>query len=215
MSHTGAFICLGYLSGSVLYARVFAGLFKKKDIFELSPDQNPGAANAFQYGGFWCGLLTLIFDFVKGFVPVFLFMHIGPGGETPPFLAALVIAAPVLGHILPLFFRFRGGKGIAVTFGVLAGLYPEAKPVLILIFFFVFFSLVLKISPNYYRTIFAYVFTLVTMLLRLQGSAASLAFLLIAGAVLVRLLSSREKRDRLEVKLLGRSHSHLRNGRRT
>lgn len=53
---------IGYLSGSVLFARVAERLFHRKGAIEESPDQNPGAFNAFRYGGFWCGLLTLCGD---------------------------------------------------------------------------------------------------------------------------------------------------------
>ena len=66
------FILFGYLSGSVLYARIFARMFGKKDMLENSRDKNPGTANAFMYGGFSCGFLTLLFDLLMGFVPVFL-----------------------------------------------------------------------------------------------------------------------------------------------
>ena len=65
------YICLGYLSGSILYARIFAGLFHRENMFEQSRDHNPGTANAFMYGGFWCGLLTLVFDVLKGFFPIY------------------------------------------------------------------------------------------------------------------------------------------------
>ena len=107
------YICLGYLSGSILYARIFAGLFHRENMFEQSRDHNPGTANAFMYGGFWCGLLTLVFDVLKGFFPIYLFM-LRPAEHPVSFLPALVLAAPVIGHILPVFYRFRGGKGIAV-----------------------------------------------------------------------------------------------------
>ena len=70
------FILLGYLSGSILYARVFARLFGKEDIIVNSKDHNPGTANAFMYGGFWCGLLTLICDIAKGCVPVYAFLRV-------------------------------------------------------------------------------------------------------------------------------------------
>ena len=74
MFHDTMFIWLGYLSGSVLYARIFARLFRKEDMLEGSRDHNPGTANAFMYGGFWCGFLTLICDLGKGFLPVYLFI---------------------------------------------------------------------------------------------------------------------------------------------
>ena len=53
MLKTIGFISLGYLSGSILYARIFARLFKKDNMIENSKDKNPGTANAFMYGGFW------------------------------------------------------------------------------------------------------------------------------------------------------------------
>ena len=74
MVRAAMFAVLGYLSGSVLYARVFARLFRKENMLEQSRDQNPGTANAFLYGGFWCGTLTLVFDLLKGFLPVYLFL---------------------------------------------------------------------------------------------------------------------------------------------
>ena len=54
---TALFSLLGYLSGSVLYARVFARVFRKEEMIEKSKDKNPGTANAFLYGGFWCGFV--------------------------------------------------------------------------------------------------------------------------------------------------------------
>ena len=150
------YIGLGYLSGSVLYARIFAGLFHRENMFEQSRDHNPGTANAFMYGGFWCGLLTLVCDLLKGFFPVYLFMLQRAAGQPDPLLPALVLAAPVIGHIFPLFYRFKGGKGIAVTFGCLLGLYPVLHPFFILAFCFIFFSSILKITPHFYRTIFSF-----------------------------------------------------------
>ena len=67
MLRTVLFICMGYLSGSVLYALVFAKIFHKGDILEQSSDHNPGTANAFMYGGFWCGLFTLLLMCSKDF----------------------------------------------------------------------------------------------------------------------------------------------------
>ena len=132
------FILLGYLSGSILYARVFARLFGKEDMILNSKDHNPGTANAFMYAGFWCGLLTLICDIAKGFVPVYLFLS-AAGASRPGVLAtSLVMAAPVIGHAFPVFYGFHGGKGIAVTFGSLLGFFPSLKPALILAAFFIF-----------------------------------------------------------------------------
>ena len=90
MTRVWLFVVLGYLSGSVLFARVLAGLMGK-DILTTSKDENPGTSNAFRYGGFACGAGTLLGDFIKGFLPVWLFLR---GGDAFPRLAlALVVAA--------------------------------------------------------------------------------------------------------------------------
>ena len=215
MLQTVLFICMGYLSGSVLYALIFARIFKKGDILEQSSDHNPGTANAFMYGGFWCGLFTLLFDLLKGFIPVYLFMHYGNAVKVDPFMAALVIAAPVVGHAFPVFYGFRGGKGIAVTFGCLAGLVPELDAFWVLVVFFIGFSTVLQISPHFYRTVFAYAFSLVIMFREIRNPAVVWGFFLITTVVLIRILTSKEERKCLEVKLLGCSHTLMWDRRRT
>ena len=143
------FIVMGYLCGSVLFARICAKLFNKPEILLESKDKNPGAANAFQYGGFLCGILTLGGDLAKGFLPIFSFLRSGENFEAPSLLAAMVLAAPVLGHVFPVFFRFQGGKGISVTFGCLLGAFPNCKPLLIFALVFVAFSTVLRITPHH------------------------------------------------------------------
>lgn len=196
------FALLGYLSGSVLYARVFAGLFHKGDVAERSRDHNPGTANAFSYGGFWCGTLTLVCDLAKGFVPVFWFAHYAcPGYEELP-LAALVLAAPVVGHAFPVFHRFRGGKGIAATFGVLLGLFPLWQPAVLLAALFLLFSVAFRIVPHLQRTFVVYVGTLACVLLTVRQAPVRLAFALISAVVLFRLHVSQEEREKFEVKFL-------------
>lgn len=104
-----------YLSGSVLYAILFGKCFGV-DPQETGADKNPGAANAFRSGGIVLGMLVLLGDFFKGFIPVFFLF------EKTQSLRAILAVAPVMGHVFPVLFRFKGGKGIATTFGVWAGL---------------------------------------------------------------------------------------------
>ncbi len=99
---TIAFVLLGYLSGSVLYARIFSKLFGEEEMIEKSKDKNPGTANAFVYGGFWCGVLTLICDIGKGFLPVWLYLRLQQGMQMEVSGLALVFAAPVVGHVFPV-----------------------------------------------------------------------------------------------------------------
>ena len=201
MVRTVFYVLLGYLLGSILFARVAGRLFHRETFIEKSGDRNPGTVNAFVYGGMGCGVVTLAGDLLKGFLPVFLYHHLGPvqEGLLP---AALVLAAPVLGHAYPLFFHFEGGKGIAVTFGCLLGLLPAGVPFAALAFFFIFFSVVVKISPNFYRTYITYFCTL-ALILAVKGVAAcTLGFLLITCIVGLRLHMSKEEREKLKVKVL-------------
>lgn len=194
-----AFILFEYLFGSVLYAQIFVKLFYNKNLMEISPDNNPGTTNAFQYGGFWCGILTLICDLLKGFIPVHFF---AAGPSQGPYINALVIAAPVIGHIFPVFNHFRGGKGIAVTFGCLLGLLPIWRPVATLAVYFILFSVVIRIIPTYYRTLAAYICSLVSMSFVSDKMATRLGFGLISIVVLLRLLTSKEEKEQFEVKML-------------
>lgn len=194
------FVTLGYLSGSVLFARVLAGLMGK-DILTGSKDGNPGTSNAFQYGGFFCGLGTLLGDLCKGFFPVWLFL-LGPEAPASPLALSLVTAAPVVGHAFPVFYGFRGGKGIAVTFGCLLGLLPVWPPFAIFVGAFLFFSLVVRITPHFQRTIAAYLTALVCFALTKQPSGIILGFFLIACTVCLRMHMSKEPREAMQVQLL-------------
>lgn len=199
MNRTILFTVLGYLSGSVLYANVFASLFGKRDAYKNSADGNPGTVNAYRYGGFGCGTLTLVFDVMKAFLPVFLFFR-GRPPENMDWGASLVIAAPVLGHIFSVFSGFHGGKGIAATFGALLGLLPEGMPLFFLAVWFIFFSVGLRVNPRYYRTFAAYIATVLCLGAAHAGPCVFLGFLLIAAGVCFRLCGSHEEKEKLEVK---------------
>lgn len=197
-----AFILIGYLSGSVLYARIVSKVFKKENMIKDSRDQNPGTANAFMHGGFWCGILTLLGDILKGLLPMAFYsaylVRSGYPGEWNPF----VIAAPVVGHIFPVFYGFRGGKGIATTFGCLLGLFPFWQPATVLAFCFIFFSVILRITPHFYRTLITYLTALLGMIYSVDRTAVISGFIIITAAVCIRLCRSREEKKKVQVKLL-------------
>ncbi len=194
------YLFFGYVCGSVLFASLAGHLFGK-DVTDGSADHNPGTANAFMNGGFLCGVLTLIGDFGKGFLPVWLCL-LRVEDIRDSILFALVLAAPVIGHIFPLFRRFRGGKGIATSFGCFAALLPAPRPLLALAVFFLFFSLILRISPHYYRTIVTYLCTAALLFVLNEGLAVQIGCGLIAAAVVIRLLCSQEERKPFQVNLL-------------
>lgn len=199
MTRVCFYLLAGYLSGSILYAHIWGRLICRKDITAGTRDGNPGTANAFMEGGFFCGMLTLICDLGKGFVPVWLFLR--QTGCTD-FALSFVLAAPVIGHIYPLFHHFQGGKGIATSFGCLLGLYPSIGCALILAACFIGFSTVLVISPHYYRTLASYLAAAIITLLTVKTSAVRWGMMLISGTVSLKLLTCDEKNQRCKVKLL-------------
>lgn len=203
MLREAAYILFGYLCGSVLFARVMGQLFHR-DVVEGSKDQNPGTANAFMHGGFFCGVLTLLGDLLKGALPVQMYLRAQQPEVIPDMMAALVLAAPVAGHIWPALYRFRGGKGIATTFGVLLGLIPEWRPVLLLAGGFILFSLGLRVTPHFARTVVTYL-VLPVALLALRAPGWLVAGVgLICCMVLYRMHESVEEREPCRVHLLWR-----------
>ena len=155
--------------------------------------------NAFTYGGFRCGVFTLCGDLLKGFFPVFLYRS----GELPenPLMLSFVMAAPVLGHILPFYDIKHGGKGIAATFGCFLGLLPHWTPLCVLAGIFIFFSCVVKINPNYYRTVATYILAAICTVWLEPNRYIVFGFLLIAASVLAKLFMSAEEKEHFEVKL--------------
>jgi acyl phosphate:glycerol-3-phosphate acyltransferase len=119
MLHSALAVLAAYLVGSLSFAVIVSKLMGLSDPRTYGSG-NPGATNVLRSGNRAAAVLTLVLDALKGFVPVVLVLHFGFGEGT----AALVGLAAFLGHLWPLFFRFRGGKGVATAAGVLFGLNP-------------------------------------------------------------------------------------------
>lgn len=196
------FIAFGYFCGSILFAKVTSKVFHKPAILQDSKDGNPGTANAFQYGGFWCGTFTLFGDLLKGAIPVYLYQKSGGNYTGMSMPAVLVLIAPVFGHIFPAFYRFQGGKGIAVTFGCLLGLLPNYIPLAVFAMLFILFSTVLRITPHFHRTLITYLFTLIGLFVLSCERSILIGFLIITLTVFFRLYMSKEEKDKMMVKLL-------------
>lgn len=190
------FTIIGYICGSFLFARYFGYFFAQKDVTSGSSDGNPGTFNAFRNGGFLCGTATLIADLLKGFLPVFFYSRTGE--ILPAFGLMFVLVAPVVGHAFPLFHKFCGGKGVAVSFGCLLGLLPNIYPAAVLAFLFIFLSLVVKITPHYYRTLFTYIFFAFIMLFTTDLYVWP-GFVMIASVVILKLILSGEEKSKLRV----------------
>lgn len=148
------FIIAGYLSGSVMYASLLPKVIRQIDIRELSEDGNPGTANAFIHAGIPIGILVIICELLKGALPVWFALR---KVDISNLLFALVLAAPVLGHAFPVFWKGQnGGKAIAVSFGVLLGLYPDLTPAFTLAALYILFSLIIIIKPHFFRSVITF-----------------------------------------------------------
>ncbi len=115
-------ILAAYLIGSINFAVIFSNIFTGRDV-RKSGSGNAGATNVMRTAGILPGILTFVFDAAKGFAGAFLGLQV-----FDKFLPDLLIFTPIygayicyifvmIGHIFPVFFGFRGGKGIATSVG--------------------------------------------------------------------------------------------------
>ncbi|MDX8387229.1 MAG: glycerol-3-phosphate 1-O-acyltransferase PlsY [Ghiorsea sp.] len=110
---------LTYLLGAIPFGLVFARWLTGKDPREHGSG-NIGATNALRTGGKKVGILTLIADVLKGVLPVSLALYLAFN----EFEIAAIALAAFLGHIFPVYLKFKGGKGVATMFGVLIPWMP-------------------------------------------------------------------------------------------
>ena len=112
-----------YLIGSLSFAVIISRLMGLNDPRSYGSG-NPGATNVLRSGNKTAAILTLVFDALKGFVPVLLVVLFGRRYGLGEGTAAIVGVAAFLGHLWPVFFHFKGGKGVATAAGVLFALNP-------------------------------------------------------------------------------------------
>ena len=110
-----------YFIGSVCSAVIVSKLFNLPDP-RLNGSNNPGATNVLRLAVSKYAALVLVADMLKGTLPVYFagLLHASPS------VLALTCLAAVLGHIYPVFFDFKGGKGVATALGALIGFHPLA-----------------------------------------------------------------------------------------
>ena len=117
---TLAFVVCAYLLGSVSFAVLMSKAFSLPDPRTYGSN-NPGATNVLRSGKKAAAALTLLGDAAKGWVAVVLAMKFAPHDEQVMLVAAVTLAV-FLGHVFPIFLRFKGGKGVATALGVLLAL---------------------------------------------------------------------------------------------
>ena len=128
---------LGFLLGSIPFGLIL-GKLKGVDIREHGSG-NIGSTNVFRTLGKQSGILCLILDFSKGFIPVLLAVKLTPDNTLGQTIEVATAMAAILGHNYSPWISFKGGKGIATTGGALLPIMPVGVVVLILIFLVVTF----------------------------------------------------------------------------
>jgi len=118
---TVIFIIAAYLLGSISFAVITSKLFGLADPRTYGSG-NPGATNVLRSGKKAAAALTLLGDAAKGWLAVFLAIRYSLPGEQYLMLPAAVAIAVFVGHLYPVFLRFKGGKGVATALGVLLAL---------------------------------------------------------------------------------------------
>ncbi len=120
--YSGAAVVLAYLLGSLSFAVIVSRVMGLKDPRSYGSN-NPGATNVLRSGSKGAAVATLLLDALKGWLPVVLVQWFGPAYGMGDATVAAVGFAAFLGHLLPVFFSFKGGKGVATAAGVLFGFH--------------------------------------------------------------------------------------------
>ena len=126
-------IIAAYLLGSLSSAIIVCRLMGLSDPRTFG-SRNPGATNVMRHCGKTAAVITLVGDLFKGLVPVLIAKAIGSSLE----VQLLVAMAAFLGHLYPLFFGFKGGKGVATAIGILLGLNWQVAAVTCIIWLIMF-----------------------------------------------------------------------------
>lgn len=112
-------LLIAYVIGSISFAVVFSKVFGLQDPRTYGSG-NPGATNVLRSGNKPAAALTLIFDAAKGWFAVWFAVRLG----LTPVLIGCVAIAVFIGHLYPIFLKFKGGKGVATAFGIMLAVQP-------------------------------------------------------------------------------------------
>jgi acyl phosphate:glycerol-3-phosphate acyltransferase len=120
--YTIAAAIAAYLIGSLSFAVIVSRAMGLADPRTFG-SKNPGATNVLRSGSKAAAIVTLLLDALKGFLPVVAVRYFGGQWGLEDGTVALVALAAFLGHLYPVFFRFKGGKGVATFIGVVFGIH--------------------------------------------------------------------------------------------
>ena len=120
--YSGAAVLLAYLLGSLSFAVIVSRFMGLNDPRSYG-SKNPGATNVLRSGNRAAAVITLLLDGLKGWLPVVLVKWLGKDYGLEDGTIAAVGFAAFVGHLYPVFFKFKGGKGVATAAGVLLGVH--------------------------------------------------------------------------------------------
>ncbi len=173
-----------YLLGSLSFAVIVSRLMGLSDPRSYG-SKNPGATNVLRSGSKKAAILTLLFDALKGWLPVWAVLQFGGDWGLGMGAAALAGLAAFLGHLYPVFFRFQGGKGVATALGVVLGVHPLLALASLLTFaIVVFFSRYVSLA-SMAAAVFAPAYYLFGDGVAWQASGAAVACLAAMGLLLI------------------------------
>lgn len=112
-----AYALAGYLAGSISTAIITCRLMGLEDPRQVGSN-NPGTTNVLRHGGKKAAIITLLGDMLKGLAPILVAQQL----QADVIAISIIGASAFLGHLYPLYFRFKGGKGVATFYGVLLGI---------------------------------------------------------------------------------------------
>lgn len=184
-------VIAAYLIGSISFAIIFSNAFMKKDVRSMGSG-NAGTTNVMRNGGFLPGALTFICDALKGFAASFMgkliFEYIMENTDAiwaqPIYGAYICGTACMLGHVFPIFFQFKGGKGVATSVGIFGVCCPIA-----IISGLAVFALVTITSKYVSLASIIATVTVVVLSIILYNKSASIipqiVFIVIMGAIVI------------------------------
>ncbi|MBP3599672.1 MAG: glycerol-3-phosphate 1-O-acyltransferase PlsY [Clostridia bacterium] len=184
-------VIAAYLIGSISFAIIFSNAFMKKDVRSMGSG-NAGTTNVMRNGGFLPGALTFVCDALKGFVASFMgkliFEYIMENTDAiwaqPIYGAYICGTACMLGHVFPIFFQFKGGKGVATSVGIFSVCCPIA-----IISGLAVFALVTITSKYVSLASIIATVTVVVLSIILYNKSASIipqiVFIVIMGAIVI------------------------------
>jgi glycerol-3-phosphate acyltransferase PlsY len=133
------FSALAYLAGSISTAIITCRLMGLKDP-RTTGSHNPGATNVLRHGGKKAAIITLIGDMLKGLIPVMIAVQLQMSMSIVAFTALFAF----LGHVFPVYYGFRGGKGVATYYGAILAINWQTGVIALVIWLTV--AALLKIS---------------------------------------------------------------------